>query len=434
MNKDDLLIFAPRKKNCMKKIFLILTAAFGLQMMATAQSVSGRNDEDELNAITTAVPFLLISPDSRSGAMGDAGVAISSDVNAQYWNPSKLAFSDDQMQISLSYSPWLRKLVDDMNLAYLSWFMKLNKTSAVGASLRYFTLGDITFTDNNGQVIRPFRPAEFALDVSYSLQLSNRFSGGITARWINSNLTGGVGVSGADSKAANAFAVDIAGYYKNDDISFGDKDGELAFGMVISNIGNKISYTNTSQRDFLPANLRLGTALTIELDQYNSLTFVYDANKLLVPTPPIYDQTDKTKIIAGRNPNVGVAAGMFGSFNDAPGTPVYDEQGNYEVIDGQLTVKDGSVLREELREINHSVGMEYWYADQFAVRGGYFYENPTKGNRQYFTIGAGFRYNVFGLDLSYLIATTQQNPLANTIRFTLSMRFDKGNSKIQAAN
>lgn len=433
MNKDHLLIFAPRKKNCMKKIFLILTAAFGLQMMATAQSVSGRTDDDELNAITTAVPFLLISPDSRSGAMGDAGVAISPDVNAQYWNPSKLAFSDDQMQISLSYSPWLRKLVDDMNLAYLSWFMKLNKTSAVGASLRYFTLGDITFTDNNGQVIRPFRPAEFALDVSYSLQLSNRFSGGITARWINSNLTGGVGVSGADSKAANAFAVDIAGYYKNDDISFGDKDGELAFGMVISNIGNKISYTNTSQRDFLPANLRLGTALTIELDQYNSISFVYDANKLLVPTPPIYDQTDKTKIIAGRNPNVGVAAGMFGSFNDAPGTPLYDEQGNYEVIDGQLTVKDGSVLREELREINHSVGMEYWYADQFAVRGGYFYENPTKGNRQYFTIGAGFRYNVFGLDLSYLIATTQQNPLANTIRFTLSMSFDKGNT-LQGAN
>ncbi|NEN22807.1 type IX secretion system outer membrane channel protein PorV [Cryomorpha ignava] len=418
----------------MKKIFLILTAAFGLQMMATAQSVSGRNDEDELNAITTAVPFLLISPDSRSGAMGDAGVAVSSDANAQHWNPSKLAFSDDQMQISLSYSPWLRKLVDDMNLAYLSWFMKLNKTSAVGASLRYFTLGDITFTDNNGQVIRPFRPAEFALDVSYSLQLSNRFSGGITARWINSNLTGGVGVSGADSKAANAFAVDIAGYYKNDDISFGDKDGELAFGMVISNIGNKISYTNTSQRDFLPANLRLGTALTIDLDQYNSISFVYDANKLLVPTPPIYDQTNPTQIIAGRDPDVGVAAGMFGSFNDAPGTPVYDEQGNSEVIDGQLTVKKGSVLREELREINHSVGMEYWYADQFAVRGGYFYEHPTKGNRQYFTIGAGFRYNVFGLDLSYLIATRQQNPLANTLRFTLSMRFDKGNSKVQAAN
>ena len=413
----------------MKKILLVLMAAFGIQMVATAQSpsVSGRNQEDELNAITTAVPFLLISPDSRSGAMGDAGVAVSSDVNAQHWNPSKLAFAKDEMQISLSYSPWLRQLVDDMNLAYLSWYMKLNKTSAVGASLRYFTLGDITFTDINGQTIRPFRPAEFALDVSYSLQLSDKFSGGISARWINSNLTGGVSTQGgADSKAANAFAVDISGYYKNDDISIGDKDAELAFGMVVSNIGNKISYTNTAQRDFLPTNLRLGTALTIDLDQYNKITFAYDANKLLVPTPPLVDPTDRTIILAGRDPNVGVAAGMFGSFTDAPGTPVRDEQDNYEIIDGKVVVEDGSVFREELREINHSVGMEYWYADQFALRAGYFYENPTKGNRQYFTIGAGFRYNVFGLDLSYLIATTQRNPLANTLRFTLSMRFDKG--------
>ena len=412
----------------MKKILLILIAAFGVQLMATAQgpSVSGRNQNDELNAITTAVPFLLISPDSRSGAMGDAGIAVSPDVNAQHWNPSKLAFAEDEMQVSLSYSPWLRQLVDDMNLAYLSWYMKLNRTSAVGASLRYFTLGDITFTDVNGQTIRPFRPAEFALDVSYSLQLSERFSGGIAARWINSNLTGGVSTQGgADSKAANAFAVDISGYYKNDDLSVGDKDAQLAFGMVISNIGNKISYTNTAQRDFLPANLRLGTAFTIDLDQYNKITFAYDANKLLVPTPPIHDPTDRTVIWAGRDPNVGVAAGMFGSFTDAPGTPVRDEVGAPVMENGELQIEKGSVFREELREINHSVGMEYWYADQFAVRGGYFYENPTKGNRQYFTIGAGFRYNVFGLDLSYLIATTQRNPLANTLRFTLSMRFDK---------
>ena len=399
-------------------------------MMATAQTgpnVSGRDAKGELNAITTAVPFLLISPDSRSGAMGDAGVAVSTDVNAQHWNSSKLAFADDEMQISLSYSPWLRQLVDDMNLAYLSWYMKLNKTSAVGASLRYFTLGDITFTDVNGTTIRPFRPAEFALDVSYSLQLSRRFSGGIAARWINSNLTGGVSTQGgADSKAANAFAVDISGYYKNDDISIGDKDAQLAFGMVVSNIGNKISYTNTAQRDFLPANLRLGTALTIDLDQYNKITFAYDANKLLVPTPPLVDPTDRTVILAGRDPNVGVAAGIFGSFTDAPGNPVRDDQDNYEIVDGKVVVEKGSVFKEELREINHSFGMEYWYADQFAVRAGYFYEAPTKGNRQYFTIGAGFRYNVFGLDLSYLIATTQRNPLANTLRFTLSMRFDKG--------
>lgn len=428
MKSYQLTIFAPRKKFCMKKITLILIAVIGLTLHTTAQSpsVSGRNQEDELNAITTAVPFLLISPDSRSGAMGDAGVAVSPDVNAQHWNAAKLAFAKDEMQIALSYSPWLRQLVDDMNLAYLTWFTKLNKTSAIGASLRYFTLGDITFTDQHGETIRPFRPAEFGLDVSYSLQLSSNFSGGITGRWINSNLTGGVSTQGgADSKAANAFAVDISGYYQNDNLSLGDKDAELAFGLNISNIGNKISYTNTAQRDFLPANLRLGTAFTIHLDQYNKFTFAYDANKLLVPTPPIYNQNDRSQIIAGRNPNVGVAAGIFGSFTDAPGTPIRDEQGDYQIVDGQLLIKDGSVLREELREINHSFGVEYWYADQFAVRAGYFYEHPTKGNRQYYTIGAGFRYQVFGLDLSYLIATTQRNPLANTLRFSLSMRFDK---------
>ncbi len=431
MNTDHLLIFAHRKKNCMKKIFLILTAALGLQIVATAQdqSISGRTEEGELNAITTAVPFLLIGADSRSGAMGDAGVAMSPDSYSQHWNASKLAFSEEEMEISLSYSPWLRQLVDDMTLAYLSWYTKLNKTSALGASLRYFNLGDITFTDIGGQTIREFRPAEFAFDVSYSLQLSNRLSGGITARWINSNLTGGVNVGGSDSKAANAFAVDISGYYVNDDISFGDKDGELAFGLVISNIGNKISYTNTAQRDFLPTNLRLGTAIKVELDQYNSISLVYDANKLLVPTNPIYD--DQNNIIAGRDPDVGVAAGIFGSFNDAPGTPVRDEQGSAEVVDGELVVKDGSVFREELREINHSFGLEYWYADQFAIRGGYFYEHPTKGNRQYFTIGAGFRYKVFGFDMSYLIASGQRNPLANTLRFSLSMRFDKSGPKTE---
>lgn len=431
MNRNHLIIFAVRKKNCMKKGLLFIAATLGFQFAMYGQtncggtSVSGRNDCDQLNAITTAVPFLLITPDSRAGAMGDAGVAVSPDVNAQYWNASKLAFSEDEMQVSLSYSPWLRQLVDDMNLAYLAWYMKINKTSAVGASLRYFTLGDIKFTDQNGTAIRDYRPSEFSIDLSYSLQLSKYFSGGITARWINSSLTGGVSNSGADSKAANAFAVDISAFYTNSNISVGDKDAELNFGLNISNIGNKISYTNTSQRDFLPTNLRLGGAFKIELDQFNSFTLVYDANKLLVPTPPLYDPNDKTKIISGMEPDVGVATGMIHSFYDAPGTPIYDEQGNYEIVNGELQVEDGSKFREELHEINQSVGIEYWYADQFAVRAGYFYEHPTKGNRQYFNIGAGFRYNVFGLDLSYLIPTTQNNPLANTVRFTLSLNFAK---------
>jgi hypothetical protein len=412
-----------------KILLLVITGLTVLSVKAQnpvdcAGAVNG-SDCDELRAITTAVPFLLIGPDSRSGAMGEAGVALSPDANAQHWNASKLAFAEEEMEFSLSYSPWLRQLVDDMNLAYLSGYKKISKTSAIGASLRYFTLGDIIFTDNNGTEIRPFRPAEFALDVSYSLQLSSKFSGGITARWINSNLTGGVNVGGADSKAANAFAVDLSGYYKDDDISLGDKDAALAFGISVSNIGNKISYTNTAQRDFLPMNLRLGGAFTIELDQFNSITFAYDANKLLVPSPALYDQNDPTRVIAGRDPDVGVAEGLFGSFNDAPGRPLREEDGSVVLNDeGLAEIQGGSVLQEELREINHSVGFEYWYADQFAVRGGYFHEHPTKGNRQYFTVGAGFRYNVFGLDLSYLIPTEQRNPLANTLRFTLRVVFD----------
>ncbi len=425
----------------MKKIVLILSFVVSSVSLMKAQNqvdcngaVTG-SDCDQLRAITTAVPFLLIGADSRSGAMGDAGVALSTDANSQYWNPSKLAFSDEEMGVSLAYSPWLRQLVDDMSLAYLSWFTKINKTSAIGASLRYFTLGDIIFTDNNGFEIRPFRPAEFAVDVSYSLQLSKNFSGGISARWINSNLTGGVSVGGADSKAANAFAVDLSGFYQNDKLSLGSKDAELRFGILVSNIGNKVSYTNTSQRDFLPMNLKLGTAFTINLDDYNTLTFAYDANKLLVPSPPVYDQTDPTRIIAGEDPNRGVAAGLFGSFSDAAGRPVFDENGDAIVqADGMLEIEGGSVLQEELREINHSFGMEYWYADQFAVRGGYFYEHPTKGNRQYFTVGAGFRYNVFSLDLSYLIATTQRNPLANTLRFTLGLHFEGGNKSKATPN
>src|SRR5690554_1321431 len=385
--------------------------------------VSGQNC-DELRAITTAVPFLLLGPDSRSGAMGDAGVALSPDVNAQHWNASKLAFTEKEMEVALSYSPWLRQLVDDMQLAYLTGYMKLNRTSAIGASLRYFSLGDIQFTDDGGQVIRPFRPAEFAFDVSYSLQLSSRFSGGLTARWVNSNLTGGVSVGGADSKAANAFAVDLSTYYQNDDIRIGDKDATLAFGLVVSNIGNKISYTNTAQRDFLPANLRIGGGMKIDLDDFNSFTLIYDANKLLVPSPALYDQ-NTGEVLAGRDDDIGVAAGIFGSFNDAAGRPLRVEDGTVIIENGKAKIEKGSVLQEELREINHSVGVEYWYADQFALRGGYFFEHPTKGNREFFTIGAGFRYNVFGLDLSYLIATEQRNPLANTLRFTLSMAFDK---------
>lgn len=390
---------------------------------------AGQQCGDQLNTITTAVPFLLISADSRAGGMGDAGVAISPDANAIHWNPSKLAFAENDGEFSMSYSPWLRNLVPDMSLAYLAGYKRLgNKRSTIGASLRYFNLGSILFTDNTGATIRDFKPAEFAVDLVFAQQFGDFFSGGVAIRYINSNLTGGISVQGANSKAGQSVAADVSFYYQKPDITMGDKDGEFAFGLNISNIGAKMSYTETAAKDFIPINLRLGPRFTLDLDQYNSLSFHFDLNKLLVPTPPVYklDEngapildpvTGNYEVASGRDPNVGVAAGMFGSFSDAPGNVSYDDDGN-------VLVEDGSRLREELREINLGGGFEYWYAEQFAFRTGYFWEHYTKGNRKYFTLGAGVRYSKFALDLSYLIANTNQSPLANTLRFTLGFRFD----------
>ena len=420
----------------MKKSFaLLLFIAFANSSFGQSiclQNVTGGNCS-ALNPITTAVPFLTIGPDSRSGAMGDAGVALSADANSEFWNAAKLPFADKKSELALSYSPWLHKLVPDMSLTYLSGYTKVGKTGAVGGSLRYFTLGNITFTDNNGNTIRDFSPNEFALDASYSMLFSDKFSGSLTGRYINSNLTGGTSVGGADSKAGSAFAVDLGAYYRNKDFTVSGKKSILALGLQISNIGNKISYTNNSQQDFLPTNLKLGGALTIKLDEYNQLTFTYDANKLLVPTPPIYNPNDATQIISGKNPNVDVVQGILQSFADAPGTVVRDSQGNIEYTSSDSTtavVQKGSKFREELHEINHAFGLEYLYADQFAVRTGYYYESASKGNRKYFTIGLGVRYSVFGLDISYLIPSQPNNPLANTIRFTLRLRFD--NTQTQA--
>jgi len=370
----------------------------------------------QLNTITTAVPFLQIAPDSRCGAMGDAGVAVSPDANSGFWNPAKLAFIKTDMEASLSYAPWLRALVNDMSLAYLSVTKKLNKRQAFAGSLRYFTLGNITFTDLSGQVIRDFKPAEWALDASFGQQFTDKFSGGISTRFVNSNLTGGTNVLGADSKPGRSVAADVALFYSNDDIKLGKKDGVWSLGMNISNIGAKMRYTNTDERDFIPANLKLGTALTTMLDEYNALTFALDFNKLLVPTPPRYADNGTDSVLYGIDPNVGVATGIVQSFYDAPGN--LDNDGNYV---------SGSAFVEELREVNISGGMEYMYTDQFAFRTGYFYEHYTKGNRQFITLGAGLRYEVITIDMSYLISTTQNNPLANTLRFTLRLALD-GNS------
>jgi len=388
----------------MKKIISSIIAI----MICFSAFAQNDTDYDEigggnLNTITTAVPFLLISPDSRAGGMGDVGVATTPDANSLHWNPAKFSFVEDEVGFSVSYVPWLRALVPDINLSYLAGYKKLNDNDAVAMELRYFTLGDITFTDVIGNNLGQYKPSEFAIGSSYSRKLSDQFSLAIAGRYIYSNLTGGQSAGGITTNAGQSIAADVAGYYKKT-VRIAKKDMDLAFGANISNIGNKISYTETSTRDFIPINLRLGTALNADLDDYNKISFAFDLNKLLVPTPPIYNDSIDDQIDFGKDPNVSVVSGIFQSFSDAPG---------------------GS--SEEMREINFSVGTEYWYDDQFAVRAGYFNEHDTKGGRKFFTFGSGVRYNVFSLDFSYLInasrAINGNNPLANTMRFTLIFDF-----------
>ncbi|MDQ3046389.1 MAG: type IX secretion system outer membrane channel protein PorV [Bacteroidota bacterium] len=407
---------------------LLLALSFGLVELAQAQSSSGSTNlnevrPDQINTITTAVPFLMITPDSRAGGMGDVGGATSTDVNSIHWNPSKLGFAEKKLAVGVSYTPWLRALVPDINLAYLSGYYKTKKSGTIAASLRYFSLGDITFTDNNGNTIGQFRPNEFAIDLAYGTKLGKNFAAGGAVRFVNSNLTGGTPVEGSATHPGRSIAVDISALYRKEKIKLGDKKAIGAIGLNISNIGSKMSYSDRDGKDnadFIPINMRLGGSLTVQLDDYNSIALAADINKLLVPTPPVYkhnivtdtngvevdqgidyDANGDPVILAGKDPNRGVAEGIFGSFNDAP---------------------NGG--KEELREINYSVGLEYWYNQLFAIRLGYFYEHPTKGNRQFFTIGAGVKYNVFGLDFAYLIPTQQRNPLENTLRFSLTFDFD----------
>ena len=384
---------------------------------AAAQLTPGQAAQTvQINAITTAVPFLTIAPDSRSGALGDAGVALSPDGNSLHWNPAKMAFMEDDVEFTMSYAPWLRELVDDMNLAYVSGVRKISPRQAFGGALRYFSLGNITFTDESGTTIRDFKPAEFSLDAGFSQRFTDRFGGGVTGRFINSNLTGGTNVLGANSKPGRSVAVDVGLFYTNPRAQLAGKLGVFNLGMNISNIGAKMSYTESADRDFIPANLRLGTAYELFVDEYNSLTFTLDANKLLVPTPPILDQESGTEIVSGYDDNIGVATALVQSFYDARGVVDFNDDGTY-------TIQPGSVLREELREYNLGGGMEYNYNDVFAFRTGFFNEHYSKGNRQFITLGAGIKYTVFTVDLSYLISTRLQNPLANTLRFTLRLQF-----------
>lgn len=365
----------------------------------------------ELNVITTAVPLLMIGPDARAGGMGDGGVASSPDANSMHWNPAKYARIEDDMGFSLSYTPWLRNLVNDINLAYVSGYKRINSMSTFAASLRYFTLGEITFTDDNGQSLGTYKPNEFAIDATYSRLLTDNFSLAVAGRFIRSDLTQGQIVNGQETKAGVSVAADIAMYWEDEVNWFSGTDATFAWGLDISNIGNKISYSGTNiEKDFIPTNFRIGPRLTLDLDEYNSLSFQIDINKLLVPTPPIYsDSTDASGqyiIEKGMNPDVSPIRGMIQSWYDAPGG-----------------------FSEELREFAFAFGTEYWYTDVLALRGGFYYEDLSKGNRKYATLGIGIRYNVFGLDFSYLIPVTRdQNPLQNTLRFSLLFNFDKKKS------
>lgn len=389
----------------------VLSMVPGSLLFAQSSNLLG-----QINTITTAVPFVMISPDARAGGMGDQGVASAPDVNSIHWNPAKLAFADKKVGFGVSYTPWLRALVNDMFIAYISGYGKMKNDQVLAGSLRYFSLGNITFTDVNGNVIRDFKPNEFALDAAYSRKLSENFSGGIALRFIHSNLTGGTQVEGQDSKAGNTVAADVSVFYQKD-IQLGNKDATFMTGANVSNIGAKISYTESGVRNFIPTNLRIGSGINMKLNEYNELAFMLDINKLLVPTPPIYTQDTANSaeniISEGFDPDVSVAQGMFQSFYDAP-----------------------NGFKEELQEINLGFGVEYWYDRQFAFRAGYFYEDKRKGNRKYFTLGAGLRYNVFGIDLAYLIPTDQRNPLENTLHFTLTFDFDalSGGSKDEDNN
>lgn len=402
-------------------------------MISLAQPTgSGVTDEDlQLNTITTAVPFMAITPDSRAGGMGDAGTALSANSNSVYWNTSILNFAEEKSEISLSYTPWLRQLTNDIHLSYLSGYYKLNDRHAIGGALRYFSLGEITFTDASGNVIRDDKPSEFELTGAYAFRLSQKMSIGINGKFAYSNLTGGLTVAGVNTKAGVAGATDLSFTYYNDEAQIGGTKGVYTFATTINNIGNKIAYSELQSRDFLPMNLKIGNSFKAEFDKYNSLVFAIDVQKLLVPTPAYFDFVDSDgdgaeddwTMLSGKQNDVGVIAGMVQSFYDAPGTVVKDEAGNYvQNADGSYEVVKGSKFKEELSEINICAGLEYWYNDVLAIRGGYFYENKNKGNRQYFNAGVGFKYNMFGIDISYLAAMNgRQSPLANTLRFTLRL-------------
>lgn len=372
-------------------IFNLIFTYFSITVFAQNSGTISGQDTDR-NVIATAVPFLTIAPDPVSGAMGDVGVATTPDLNSTFWNPAKLTYANQNSGLGLTFTPWLKKYVDDMSLSYLSAFKKIDDEQAFGVSLTYFNLGDIQLTNGAAQPIGSFTPREFALGATYSRKLSDNLSIGVSGKYILSNLSGNITTSPvSDPKPGTSIAADIGVYYKTE-LMILNNQSQIAYGATISNIGSKISYNSVDEEDFIPTNLRLGTALSSFLDPYNKVTLALDMNKLMVPTP----QPD------GSHRDKGLLAGMFGSFSDAPGG-----------------------FREEIQEIMFSIGGEYEYREKFAIRAGYFYEHVNKGNRKYFTMGLGFKVEKIEFNFSYLVPQLQEHPLSETLRFGAIFNFAK---------
>lgn len=380
----------------MTRIVAVIVAAI------TALPLAAQDKKDMFNPVNTSVTSQTIAPDARAAGLGDAGAATDPDVVSQYWNPAKYPFTISRAGVALNYTPWLRQLVSDMDLAYLAGYYRIGDYSAVSASLRYFSLGEVFLsTGESGGDNMTINPYEMSMDVAYSLMLSEKFSIAAAVRWIYSDLTYDYT---QDTSPGSAFAVDLAAYYKNY-LNIGARECQLGLGLNISNIGSKISFGGDNNSEFIPTNLRLGASLMVPIDEYNRFTITADANKLLVPTYPKQNEGESTEDYQQRVQkdyyDVSSISGIFKSFGDAPGG-----------------------FKEELQEIQWSVGAEYIYHDQFAVRAGYHNESENKGNRKYFTVGAGFKMSVFSLDAAYVIATAKSNPLDQTLRFTLSFDMD----------
>lgn len=380
----------------MTRIVAVIVAAI------TALPLAAQDKKDMFNPVNTSVTSQTIAPDARAAGLGDAGVATDPDVVSQYWNPAKYPFTISRAGVALNYTPWLRQLVSDMDLAYLAGYYRIGDYSAVSASLRYFSLGEVFLsTGESGGDNMTINPYEMSMDVAYSLMLSEKFSIAAAVRWIYSDLTYDYT---HDTSPGSAFAVDLAAYYQNY-LNIGSRECQLGLGLNISNIGSKISFGGDNNSEFIPTNLRLGASLMVPIDEYNRFTITADANKLLVPTYPKQNEGESTEDYQQRVQkdyyDVSSISGIFKSFGDAPGG-----------------------FKEELQEIQWSVGAEYIYHDQFAVRAGYHNESENKGNRKYFTVGAGFKMSVFSLDAAYVIATAKSNPLDQTLRFTLSFDMD----------